>query len=84
MQIYECAICGYLSENRAEFVEFLDTVKLPKVIEKARSRGRPTRIESVKYLCVRCSVEMYREEINPPRSIRTVCPRCGETVEIWF
>jgi DNA-directed RNA polymerase subunit RPC12/RpoP len=61
-QEYECAICGYKSSNRAEFVEFKDPVKLPKVVDKARGRGRGVKPEDVKYICIKCSVEMYQEE----------------------
>jgi len=81
--MYECAICGRSSDERSEFVEFMDPVKLPKVVERARSRGRRVRPEDVKYVCLKCSTEMYQEETRPPRSLKVVCPRCGEVVEVW-
>lgn len=83
-EVYECAICGYSSSVRAEFVEFRDPVKLPKVAERAAGRGRKIRAEDVKYICLKCSVEMYQEETKPPRQVRVVCPRCGEVVEVWL
>ena len=83
-QEYECAICGYRSSSRAEFVEFNDPVKLPRVVDKAKARGRVVKPVNVKYICIRCSAEMYQEETKPPRAIRVVCPRCGEAVEVWL
>ena len=83
MTAYECTICGYSSNARAEFVEFMDPVKLPKIVDKAKAKGRLVRAENVKYLCVKCSAEMYKEEVSPPRSMRATCPRCGEVVEVW-
>jgi hypothetical protein len=64
---FQCALCGYSSDERTEFVEFLDPVKLPKIIERARSRGRSVRAEEVKYICLKCSVELYQEETKPPK-----------------
>jgi DNA-directed RNA polymerase subunit RPC12/RpoP len=81
---FECAVCGYRSSNRAEFVEFRDPVKLPRVVERARARGRGVGPEDVKYLCLKCSAELYQEETRSPRSIRVVCPRCGEVIEVWL
>jgi DNA-directed RNA polymerase subunit RPC12/RpoP len=83
-EVYECAVCGYKSSVRAEFVEFLDPVKLPRVVEKAKGRGRGVKAEDVRYVCLKCSVEMYQEETKPPRAVRIVCPRCGEVVEVWL
>jgi len=79
---YECAICSYKSNSRSEFVEFKDTVKLKKVIEKAKVKGRS--ISNVEYICLKCSNELYQEEIRQPRSTKVTCPRCGEVIEIWF
>ena len=83
-QEYVCAICGYRSSIRAEFVEFKDPVKLPKVVDRARARGRDIKPEDVKYICLKCSVEMYQEETKSPRAVRVVCPRCGEVIEVWL
>jgi len=83
-EAYECLICGYTSSYRHEFVEFLDTVKLPKVVEKARSRGRSVNVSAPLYICLKCSLELYQEEVKEPRSIRVVCPRCGEVVDVWL
>jgi len=83
-EIYECAICGYKSDVRTEFVEFLDHVKLSKVVEKAKTKGRKITADQVKYICLRCSVELYQEETKSPRSVRVVCPRCGEVIEVWL
>ncbi len=80
---YVCAICGYSSNVRAEFVEFNDPVKLKRVVEKAKSRGRDIRGEEVKYICIKCSIELYSEETKPPRLTRITCPRCGEVIEVW-
>jgi DNA-directed RNA polymerase subunit RPC12/RpoP len=82
--VYECAVCGYSSGVRTEFVELRDPVKLPRVVERARVRGRNIKAEDVKYICLRCSAEMYQEETKPPRLVRVVCPRCGEVVEAWL
>jgi len=81
---YTCAVCGYTSDNRPEFVEFRDPVKLDRVVERARGRGRSVRREDVKYVCLRCSVEMYSEETRGPRPVRVTCPRCGEVFEVWL
>jgi DNA-directed RNA polymerase subunit RPC12/RpoP len=81
---YECAICGYRSSVRAEFVEFLDPVKLPRVVERAKSRRRSVKAEDVKHVCLRCSAEMYQEGAKPPRAVRVACPRCGEAFEVWL
>jgi len=82
-QVYTCTVCGYTSSDRAEFVEYQDPVKLPRVLEKARARGRVAEVTDVKYLCLKCSVELYQEEVKAPRVVRAVCPRCGEVVEVW-
>jgi predicted RNA-binding Zn-ribbon protein involved in translation (DUF1610 family) len=83
-EAYQCAICGYSSSVRAEFVEFIDPVKLPRVVERARGRGRSLKTEDVRFVCLRCSVELYQEETRSPRPVRVVCPRCGEVVEVWL
>jgi DNA-directed RNA polymerase subunit RPC12/RpoP len=83
-EAYTCAICGYTSSVRAEFVEFNDPVKLPRVVERARARGRSVRAGDVKYICLRCNTELYQEETRSPRPVRVVCPRCGEVIEVWF
>jgi len=81
---YKCAVCGYESSVRQEFVEFNDPVKLPKAVEKARTKGRNVKTEDVKYLCLKCSQELYQEETREPRSVRVVCPSCGAVVEVWL
>jgi len=81
--MYVCAICGYSSNVRQEFVEFMDPVKIDKVVEKASGRGRSVKKEDVRYICIKCSVELYSEEIKQPRSFRVTCPRCGEVFEVW-
>jgi len=83
-ETYTCAICGYSSSVRAEFVEFEDPVVLPRVVEKARARGRMIRHEDVRFICLRCNLELYREETRSPRPVRVVCPRCGEVIEVWL
>jgi DNA-directed RNA polymerase subunit RPC12/RpoP len=83
-EVYECTVCGYRSSVRSEFVEFRDPVKLPRVLERARARGRSVGPEDVRYICLKCSVEMYQEETRSPRLVRVVCPRCGEVVEVWL
>ena len=81
---YECAVCGYRSGVRQEFVEFNDPVKLPKAAERAKSKGRVVRPEDAKYLCLRCSQELYQEETRGPRLVRVACPSCGAVVEVWL
>jgi DNA-directed RNA polymerase subunit RPC12/RpoP len=88
-EIYECAICGYKSWNRAEFVEFIDSVKLPKVVELAKLKGaklkgRDITAENIRYLCLKCNVELYQEETKPPKAMKVVCPKCGEVIDVWF
>jgi predicted RNA-binding Zn-ribbon protein involved in translation (DUF1610 family) len=83
-EAYTCAICGYTSTSRAEFVEFNDPVKLPRVTERARARGRRLEPGDVRFICLRCNTELYQEEVRSPRPVRVVCPRCGEVVEVWF
>jgi len=83
-EAYTCAICGYTSDVRADFVELNDPVKLPKVVERARGRGRSVRAGDVKYICLRCNMELYQEETRSPRPVRVVCPRCGEVIEVWL
>jgi DNA-directed RNA polymerase subunit RPC12/RpoP len=81
---YECAVCGYRSSVRQEFVEFNDPVKLPKAVEKAKSKGRNVKPEDVRYLCLKCSQELYQEETRGPRPVRATCPVCGAVVEVWL
>jgi len=76
-------VCGYSSDVRAEFIEFLDPVKLPKIVEKAKNRGRSIKAEEVRFICIKCSAELYQEETKPPKSIRVTCPKCGEVIEVW-
>jgi DNA-directed RNA polymerase subunit RPC12/RpoP len=82
-EAYQCAICGYSSSVSSDFIEFEDPVRLPKVIEKARARGRTIQPEDVKFICLRCNLELYQEEVTP-RPVRVVCPRCGEVIEVWL
>jgi len=83
-EIYECATCGYKSEYRHEFVEFKDPIKLPKVIDRAKAKGRNIKSKDVKYVCIKCSVEMYQEETKPPKSIKIIAPKSGEEIEVWL
>jgi predicted RNA-binding Zn-ribbon protein involved in translation (DUF1610 family) len=85
-EIYECAICGYMSRNRAEFVEFMDLVKLPKVVElaKLKLKGGDITAENIRYLCLKCNVELYQEETKSPKAMKVVCPKCGEVIDVWF
>ena len=81
---YICAICGYSSDNRYEFIEFRDPVKKGKVVEKAKMKGRIIKEQDIEFICYKCSAEMYSEEIRGPRPIRATCPRCGEVFEVWL
>jgi predicted RNA-binding Zn-ribbon protein involved in translation (DUF1610 family) len=83
-EAYTCAVCGYSSSVRADFVEFKDPVKLPRVVERARGRGRRLEPGDVRFICLRCSLELYQEETRSPRLARVVCPRCGEVIEVWL
>jgi DNA-directed RNA polymerase subunit RPC12/RpoP len=83
-EIYECAICSYRSWNRTEFVEFMDPIKLPKVIESAKLKGRDITAEGVRYLCLKCNIELYQEETKSPKAMKVVCPKCGEVIDVWF
>jgi DNA-directed RNA polymerase subunit RPC12/RpoP len=83
-EIYECAICSYRSWNRTEFVEFMDSVKLSKVVELAKLKGRDITAENVRYLCLKCSTELYQEETKSPKAMKVVCPKCGEVIDVWF
>jgi DNA-directed RNA polymerase subunit RPC12/RpoP len=83
-ETYTCSICGYTSTARSEFVEFMDTTKLQRVVERARGKGRTIQPEDVRFICLRCNTELYQEETKPPRPVRVVCPRCGEVVEVWL
>jgi len=74
---YTCSICGYSSDYRAEFVELRD----PIAIKKLREKGK--KIADGELICNKCSLELYRPS-GQPRSIRAVCPRCGEVVELWL
>jgi len=82
--MYVCAICGYSSNVRQEFVEFMDTVKTDTVVERSRRKGRGVNKEDIKYICIKCSVEMYSEETRGPRSVRVTCPKCGEVIDVWL
>jgi predicted RNA-binding Zn-ribbon protein involved in translation (DUF1610 family) len=83
-ETYTCVICGYSSSVRAEFVEFNDPVKMPRVVEMARARGRMIQPEDVRFVCLRCNTELYWEETRSLRPARIVCPRCGEVIEVWL
>jgi DNA-directed RNA polymerase subunit RPC12/RpoP len=83
-EVYQCAICGYTSDASSDFIEFNDPVKLLSVVERARARGRTIQPEDVKFICLRCNMELYQEEAKPLRPVRVVCPRCGEAIEVWL
>jgi DNA-directed RNA polymerase subunit RPC12/RpoP len=61
---YECAICGYKSSNRAEFIEMMDPAKTDLIIMMARLRGRNTSTEDIKYVCTNCSVKLYEPKTS--------------------
>jgi DNA-directed RNA polymerase subunit RPC12/RpoP len=83
-EVYVCAICGYQTDVRGEVVEFRDVVKLPKVVEKAQAKGRMIKLDEAIYICSKCSMDLYREEVKQPKSVKATCPRCGEVVELWL
>ena len=83
-EAYVCAVCGHTSDVRQEFVEFRDPASLGRAVEKARSRGRAISEGDVRYLCLKCSQELYGEGVRGPRSVRVACPRCGEVFEVWL
>jgi len=82
--MYVCAICGYSSDARQEFVEFKDPVNLRRAVEKAKGKGRTIKESDVKYICLNCSLELYSEGTRGPRSIRATCPKCGEVFDVWL
>jgi DNA-directed RNA polymerase subunit RPC12/RpoP len=61
---YECAICGYKSDNRAEFIEMMDPAKTDLIIMLARLRGRNVSEENIKYICTNCSVKLYEPQTS--------------------
>jgi len=61
---YECAICGYKSSNRAEFIEIMDPAKTDLIIITARLRGRIISAEDIKYICTNCSVKLYEPQTS--------------------
>jgi len=61
---YECAICGYKSYNRAEFVEMMDPAKTNLIIMLAKLRGRNISAEEIKYICTNCSVMLYEPQTS--------------------
>lgn len=63
-QEYECAICGYKSSSRAEFVEMMDPSRVELVVLMARVRGRNISTGDVKYVCTNCSVRLYEPQAS--------------------
>jgi DNA-directed RNA polymerase subunit RPC12/RpoP len=61
---YECAVCGYKSTNRSEFVEMLDPSRVELAVLMARVRGRIVMPEDVKYVCTNCSVRLYESQAS--------------------
>ena len=61
---YECTICGYKSDNRAEFIEMMDPAKTDLIIMLARLRGRNVSAEDIKYICTNCSVKLYEPQTS--------------------
>lgn len=79
---YICAVCGYTSDSRAEFVELRDPVGVKRLNERGK-RVKQTPIAEGDFICNKCSLELYRPA-GQPRSIRVVCPKCGEAFEVWL
>jgi len=79
---YICAVCGYTSDSRAEFVELRDPVGVKRLNEMGK-RVKQTPIAKGDFICNKCSLELYRPA-GQPRSIRVVCPKCGEAFEVWL
>jgi DNA-directed RNA polymerase subunit M/transcription elongation factor TFIIS len=77
---YTCSVCGYSSDCRAEFVELRDPVGVKKLNEKGK---RVKQIVEGDFICIKCSLELYSPS-GQPRSIRAVCPKCGEVIELWL
>jgi DNA-directed RNA polymerase subunit RPC12/RpoP len=63
-ELYECAICGYKSSSRAEFVEMMDPSRVELAVLLARLRGRIVSPEDVKYVCTNCSVRLYEPQAS--------------------
>jgi len=63
-EVYECAVCGYKSTNRAEFVEMLDPSRVELIVLMAGLRGRAASPEDVKYVCTNCSVRLYEPQAS--------------------
>jgi DNA-directed RNA polymerase subunit RPC12/RpoP len=61
---YKCAICGYKSDNRAEFTEMMDPTRTDLIIMMARLRGRNVSAENIKYVCTNCSVMLYEPQTS--------------------
>jgi DNA-directed RNA polymerase subunit RPC12/RpoP len=63
-EVYECAVCGYRSANRSEFVEMLDPSRVELAVLMARLRGREISPGDVKYVCLDCSARLYEPQAS--------------------
>ena len=79
---YVCVVCGYTSDVIAEFIELRDPIGVKKLNDRGR-RAKAEKIVEGDFICSKCSLELYGLG-QAPRSIRVVCPKCGEVIEVWL
>ena len=79
---YTCVVCGYTSDSRAEFVELRDPIGVKKLNERGK-KVKQTPVAEGDFICSKCSLELYSPS-GQTRSIRAVCPKCGEVFEVWL
>lgn len=69
---FKCVVCNKMFDDRSLVIEIQDSI--------IESKGKVKRND---FVCYSCSQTLY-PGMQPPRSTKVQCPKCGEVIEVWF